>query len=452
VAFRDLEELFHYIESFTNLERSGSLFSSRSYQLERMKLLLAAFQQPQLRCRTLHIAGSKGKGSTAVLLARALQEAGFRTGLYTSPHVESYLERIEVLGEPPDVPLLLRLGEEIRRTVQGLPEHSMRSMGPPNTFELLTLLGFCYFRERACDWVVVETGIGGRLDATNLVSPELCLITPIELEHTDVLGDTLQAIASEKAGIIKPRVPVLCGRQPEPVRAVMRRVARERGSPLLLLDEELQSLQAACDREGTEVRVGLRGEPEVELRLALIGQRQGENAALAWLALRRCLEVPEEAVRLGFSRASLPGRMELLQRQPPLVADGAHTPRSVEAVLETFRELYGGGGVLLFAAAAGKRVAEMAEVLAEAFPAVVVTSPGSFRESHPEEVYREFLLRNPGTILEGDTGQALLKALSLAGESRPILVTGSFYLVGEVRSRLRRRLAQAGPGGTAGLY
>jgi dihydrofolate synthase/folylpolyglutamate synthase len=436
MAFGSLEEVFRYIESFTNLEKSGSLFTSRSYRLDRMRLLLERFGQPQLAYRTIHIAGTKGKGSTATLLAHGLQAAGVRTGLYTSPHVMSYLERMEVLGSTPRLPAILALAERIRKAVEELPAETTESMGPPNTFELLTLLAFCYFRDSGCEYVVVETGIGGRLDATNLVDPELCLITPIELEHTDVLGDTLAAIAREKAGIFKPGKPVFSAPQPGEVKEELEQAAERVGSPILFLDEQLDCFRADYTSSGTELRFALTGGQEIRYSLALIGTVQAENAALVHLAVQRSLPWLLPALKAGFAAARLPARMEVIRRDPAVVLDGAHTPRSVQIVLETFTRLFGANGVLLFAAAAGKRIAEMAEILAPAFEDIVVTTPGTFRESRVEEVYRAFQRLNPSTLLIPDSAQALARARALAGADRPLLVTGSFYLAGLVREIL----------------
>jgi dihydrofolate synthase/folylpolyglutamate synthase len=436
MAFDSLEEVFHYIESFTNLEKSGSLFTSRSYRLDRMRLLLERFGQPQFAYRTTHIAGTKGKGSTAALLAHGLQAAGVRTGLYTSPHVMNYLERMEVLGSAPRIPAILALAERIRQAVEELPAETIETMGPPNTFELLTLLAFCYFRDSGCEYVVVETGIGGRLDATNLVDPELCLITPIELEHTDVLGNTLAAIAREKAGIFKPGKPVFSAPQPEEVKEELRLAAERVGTPIVFLDEQLDCFQADYTSAGTQLRFALTGGREISYSLALIGTVQAENAALVHLAVQRSLPWLLPALKAGFAAARLPARMEVIRRDPAVVLDGAHTPRSVRVVLDIFTRLFGANGVLLFAAAAGKRITEMAEILAPAFEDIVVTTPGTFRESNAAEVHHAFQRLNPNALLIPDTAHALARAQALAGSERPLLVTGSFYLAGLVREIL----------------
>jgi dihydrofolate synthase/folylpolyglutamate synthase len=433
-----LGELFGWIESFTNLERSGAVFSARAYQLERMRRLAQGLGSPQDAYRSFHVAGSKGKGSTAALLAWSLQASGLRTGLYTSPHVESYLERYAVLEHGAGdsrAALLADLGGRLRQHIGELPVEFLEEYGRPTTFELLTLLAFELFRESGCRTAVLETGIGGRLDATNVVIPELCLLTPIEREHTDVLGDTLGQIAREKGGIIKPGVPVYSAAQAPEVRAVLRGIAAERGSPITFLDEELEELSSRLAPEGTELAVRFRGEPLRRYRLALIGDFQAENAALVDLAARRTLGLAGEALERGFLLARLPARMELLRTRPAVVLDGAHTPHSVERVLAAFRALYGTEGVLLFGAARGKKIAEMAALLAPAFQRIVITTPGTFKESDPAETHRLFQGFSPAALLEPDTGAGLARALELTEARRPLLVLGSFYLAGEVRRR-----------------
>jgi dihydrofolate synthase/folylpolyglutamate synthase len=226
---------------------------------------------------------------------------------------------------------------------------------------------------------------------------------------------------------------VFSARQEPEVREVLRGIAAERGSPIVFVEDELEDLQSEFTLEGTEVRLRFRGEPQRRCRLALIGDFQAENAALVHLAAARTLGLTPEALARGFAAARLPGRLELLRSRPPVVVDGAHTPRSVERVLAAFRALFGPDGVLLFGAAKGKKIAEMAPLLAPAFRSIVITAPGTFKESEPAEAHRLFLSRQPGARLEPDTAAALRLALELAGARRPLLVLGSFYLAGEVR-------------------
>jgi dihydrofolate synthase/folylpolyglutamate synthase len=204
----------------------------------------------------------------------------------------------------------------------------------------------------------------------------------------------------------------------------------------VFLDEEILSFQAQYSEEGTEVRFALNDKEEIRYSLSLIGKVQAENAALVHLAVARVLPWVLPVLQRGFAAARLPARMEVVRRDPVIVVDGAHTPRSVRIVLDTFTTLFGSGGVLLFAAAAGKKIAEMAEILAPAFSDIVITTPGGFRESNTAEVHLAFRKINPASQLISDTSQALARARTLAGTTRPLLITGSFYLAGQVRELL----------------
>jgi len=461
MKFNSLDRGFEWIESFANFERTGPAPGSpadpaRTFRLGRMEALLASFGNPHREFPSIHVAGSKGKGSTSAILAAILTESGYRTGLYLSPHVVSYRERITLSGaEFPD-PVYL---DTINLIAARLPGIELPGREEPSTFELLTLLCFLIFRSERVDWAVVEVGLGGRLDATNTLLPKACVITPIELEHTDVLGDSLTAIAREKGGIIKPGVPVFVSGQAPEVRAVFTEMAREKDAPLSFLDDPGISIRAVvkggtptgradpCSAAGskteggmhTEVAVTLPGEPERRFRLALLGEHQAHNAALAALALKTLRDrgdIPAfswEAASRGLERVSIPGRMELACRRPPIVLDGAHTPLSTSRTADLFTRLFPGRRLLLFGSVHGKDPASMAANLAQTFDTIIVTTPGTFKKSDPEGVYGEFVSRNPNTRLIADPVKALAAAISESRGETPILVTGSFYTVGVIR-------------------
>jgi dihydrofolate synthase/folylpolyglutamate synthase len=259
------------------------------------------------------------------------------------------------------------------------------------------------------------------------------VITPLDLEHTDVLGATLEEIAGEKAGIIKPGVPAFIGMQPPGTKEVFRSAARERGSRITFLDEEIEDLSIRVDDEGTWFSVQLTGMRPEKLRLSLLGEFQAENAALAYLVLRRTMpEIPIECFREGFARTILPGRMEIRGSAPRIVLDGAHTPLAVSRLLSSFRAIFPGEAILLFGSVSGKRPREMAAILAPAFSRVIISTPGTFKESDPAEVAGIFRSFNPATTLERDPARALRRAREESGATRPILVTGSFYMVAEI--------------------
>ncbi len=435
--FRTPGDVFRWADSFTNLERMNQPFDKRNYRLDRMRGLLEMYGNPENAYRVFHIAGTKGKGSTAALMAAVLAASGERTGLYTSPHVATPMERIAVDGSPPQSELVVRLGTDIARRLEAIGESGLPGGFPPTTFELLTLLAFLCFRDSGCTTAVVETGIGGRLDATNVVSPDACLITPLDLEHTEILGSTLENIAFEKAGIIKSGVPVFVGLQLPEAKEVFRAVCRERGSPLLFLDEELEALDVKLSTKGTAFQLKLRGMEEASFSLSLLGEFQAENAALAYLALRRVRpEIGPEPYVQGFRSVRLPGRMEVTEGTPPIVLDGAHTPLAVRRLLSSFRSVFPGESILIFGSVAGKKPREMAEILAPAFPLIIVSTPGTFKVSDPQELYSIFHSLNGATQMEKDPAAALRRARHASGGTRPILVTGSFYMVAEIRRLL----------------
>jgi len=266
--------------------------------------------------------------------------------------------------------------------------------------------------------------------------PVASVITPLDLEHTDILGDTLEKIAFEKAGIIKPRTPAFIGLQPPAAKNVFRNTCSERGSTATFLDEELVQLSTSLDAEGTSFTLELRGSPAEDYRLSMLGDFQAENAALACLTLRTLRpEITSAQFREGFLRTSLPGRMELRRGEPPIVLDGAHTPLAVTRLLSSFRSVFPGEAVLLFGSVTGKNPREMARIMAPAFSRIIVSTPGTFKESNPEEVAAIFREINPATVLEKDPVRALRKARE-ESEGKPILVTGSFYMVAEIRKLL----------------
>ncbi len=329
----------------------------------------------------------------------------------------------------------------MRDALEAVPDEGPAGF-PPTTFELYTLLAFLYFREAGCDIAVIETGIGGRLDATNVIVPEASVITPLDLEHTDVLGDSLEKIAGEKAGIIKPGVPAFVGLQPAAAAEVFRAAALERGAPVTFLAEVTTRREVRLSPSGTAVHLELRDGTRADFRLSLLGEFQAENAALALITLRSIHpEITDTQFRRGFRAARLPGRMELVRGRPPVILDGAHTPLAVERLLESFRRIFTRPGepraaVLLFGSVAGKNPRAMAEILAPWFQSVVVSTPGTFKPSDPEGVWHIFRELNPGAELVRDPAEALRRARQLAGGRLPILVTGSFYMVSEIR-RLR---------------
>jgi dihydrofolate synthase / folylpolyglutamate synthase len=459
---RSAEEVFARFESRTNLERTTPQL--RMYRLERMVTLLERLGNPQESLPVVHLAGSKGKGSTAAYTASILAAAGLCVGLYTSPHVRSYRERFLIVDpgsyvgaggeeEPTDPRRERALLEEGARVwgvveamiAEGTPEDEL-----PTTFELLTALAFCYFPAAGCDRVVLETGLGGRLDATNVCRPDLTLITRIEIEHTEYLGTTRREIAGEKAGIIKHGVPVMLAPQHPEADAVFRAVAAERAAPLQDVGA-LPPAPAAAPAPGPTAGV----DPSIPLAdtivlpswaggsvvsPAMLGEVQRVNIAMALAGYRVLLDagaVPmaaAAAIQRGIAGTRLPGRGE---RIGDLILDGAHTEESARHLAATMKALLPEGTrvPVILGVVAGKNVEAITAALAPIALQFIVSRPGRFKPGDPQEVARRAVAAGREVIIDEEAPAALERARSLrpSGSSFPILVTGSFYMVAEIR-------------------
>ena len=437
MGFSTVEEAFAYIEGFTNFERITPQIV-RDFKSSRMEELLELMGNPHEAFTSIHIAGSKGKGLTAAFLASVLTTAGIPTGLYTSPHVVTYRERISRGGEFFPDSVYIEAIDKLEAAVESRNSPFLKGEYEPTTFELLTVLAFTIFKETGLTWAVVETGIGGRLDATNIINPAFCVLTPVELEHTDILGDTIEKIASEKAGIIKPGVPAFSAVQSPPVERIFRETARSKGAPLTFLDEETESFDLAGGMKHLSLRWKDGGTLEAEL--AMFGRHQAENAALAALALRRLLPGTEPSFAAGLSAAHAPGRMEIREGIIPFVFDGAHTPASVKVLVRGLEELYPGiekTGILIFGSVKGKDAEGMARILGPRFREIIISTPGTFKPSDPDLVRAAFDPCNTRVRLIADPAEALEYARSRAeATGGPVCVTGSFYMVAEILKRV----------------
>ncbi|MFA6504515.1 MAG: Mur ligase family protein [Treponemataceae bacterium] len=433
-----MKDVFGWIDGFINFERGQT---SKSFRLDRTELLARLAGNPELSYPTIHVAGSKGKGSTTTMIASVLDAAGMKTGLYVSPHIVDYRERVGLWNGPFSEEIYEAAGDELKAILdQALsPGHFMPGDEEPTFFELMTMLFFLSCRRAGCVAAAVETGMGGRLDSTNIVMPLASVITPIELEHTEYLGNTIAAIAGEKAGIIKQGRPLILAPQKEEALAVFKARARETGSLVRYLPEQTSITRVGVDRDGTAARIEftdrkLYSRP-LDLRLRLVGEIQASNAALAALAVRVAFpDIPDAAVIAGLERATLPARFERVSDRPLVIVDGAHTEASAKLAANTFTTLYGEGGLLLFGCALGKDVAAMARILAPNFSRVIVTKPGDFKKSIPEEAFRAFSAYHDHVELIENTTKAVEYAFGIAlGQNLPLLVTGSFYLAALAR-------------------
>ena len=426
------EDVFQYFESFTNLERSMS-FSEREYRLDRMYFLLDLFDNPQNALKIIHVAGSKGKGSTAAAAASILSELGYKTGLYTSPHLVSYKERVTHAGVFIGETDLIHTGSAVKNIIDTT---DIPFPDPPTTFELLTLYAFLLFRETGCSWAVIETGIGGRLDATNVAVPEASIITPIEMEHADILGDTIEKIASEKCGIIKKGKPVFVSPQKSRALEIIKQTADEKSSPLYLLSDCLEIKDISVTRSGTEYNI-LKDSCFCRIKINLPGVFQAYNTALAVLAVKTVLDIPLEKAAGALKKIPLNGRIEIIRRnsRPDIIIDSSHTPDSAQMFSETLKKIYTDKGILIFGSVEGKDHIKMAENIVSLFDIIIVSRPGFFKKSSPEKIFRDLKMTFPekNIILEPEAFKALETAELYSEGKKHIAVTGSFYMASEIK-------------------
>ena len=399
-------------------------------KLERMRALLHRLGDPQERLRLVHVTGTKGKGSTCAMVAAVLRAAGYRVGLFTSPHLEHVEERIQVSGTPISRTELAALVAEVAPVVRAMEAEA--GLPPPTFFEIGTALGFLHFARRRCEVAVIEVGLGGRFDSTNVCRPLVSVITNVGLDHTAQLGDTLAAIAYQKAGIIKRRVPVVSGvAQPAP-RAVVRAVATEFGAPLW---EVPPVRSGAISEDRTQGAYAPRS-------VGLLGAHQLQNAAVAVAVIERLrdtgMPIPDAAVARGLREVKWPARVELVARSPVVVLDTAHNVPSAEALVNTLRESFPVPGVkrVVFAVSADKPVAEMLRVLTGYFDHFHFTKYGNNPRCVPPEKLAATLAEvAPGKphSTHASAAEAWHAARAAAGTADLLCVTGSVFLAGELR-------------------
>jgi dihydrofolate synthase/folylpolyglutamate synthase len=430
-------EALDYLDSFINFEKSDGYDYRASFKLERMKRLAALLGNPQNYTRSIHIAGSKGKGSTASYVHSILVSTGFRTGLYTSPHLVSFCERIRVgydlIGEED----LARIMGRIKTAV----ESSMKD-NRPTFFEIYTALAFSYFKEKKVDFAVYEVGLGGRLDATNIIKPLVCAITPLSYEHTDKLGNTLTEIAVEKCGIIKNNAICVSAPQEDEALKVIEDICAQRNSSLILAGRDIRFKELESGERASIFDVRGMTKEYTRLETSLIGSHQMINAVTAIgviEALRmRNVVVPDEAVRDGIMRARWPGRLEVIGRRPFVILDGAHNRASGRILIEAVKKIFKYGKLILVLGVSKDKDVKgiLGELLPEAGPVILTKSKVLNRALEPARIKEDILATGRGpedVIITHNTEEALDKALAMAGHEDLVLITGSLYIVGEVK-------------------
>ena len=433
------QQALDYIYSFIDYETIDQPRSAAHFDLRRMDELLVRLGNPQLKAKTVHIAGTKGKGSVAAMTASVLTAAGYKTGLYTSPHLTDLRERFRIDGGYIPEKVLIELTDRLKPAISAVNRKA--AYGKLTTFEVLTALGFSYFAAGRVDFQVVEVGLGGRLDATNVVQPEACIITTIGLDHMDVLGDSPAQIAAEKAGIIKPGAFVASSPQTEEVLEVIAETCRQNGVELVLVGRDIGYKRLGF-RDGRQL-MEVKGRLALySIALPLLGCYQLENTAVAVAALEglagRGFKISAEDIIKGLQNVSWPGRFQVLAEKPLIIADGAHNPASIRQLRQSLADYIGGENkkpfarsILVIGVSVDKDIGTMIAELVDDFDVVIATRSRHPRAMDATSLVAELEKYRFETIKTETVTEALAKACSIAGEDDFICITGSLFVVGE---------------------
>ena len=435
-------ETLAYLDSFLNYEKTADYRYPTGFSLDRVERLLDRCGNPHRRYRTLHVAGTKAKGSTCAFAASILKAAGFKTGLYTSPHLISFTERFQVDGRP--------ISEEaLASAVADIQPFITEEL---TFFEVTTAVAFVYFAKAQLEVAVVEVGLGGRLDATNVLNPSVTAITPISLDHMPQLGPTLEAIAREKAGIIKPGIPVVVAPQERPAWEAIREAAYVRRAPLHSVEREVHVGKISVSTQGTPCAFRTRASVYPDLHIPLLGRHQVANAATAirmtellLKSLRKKLSI--QAVREGLAKTQWPGRCQLVMPEDskvPVLLDGAQNGASAKTLRATVEELFPDRRVvLILGASVEKDLAGIASVLGPWAKELILTQADVPRAESPERIAEAFHSWFPIPHICPAVAEAVDRARTQAGPQDLIIVTGSLFVVGEALQALRSPVVQA---------
>ncbi|MCC6799411.1 MAG: bifunctional folylpolyglutamate synthase/dihydrofolate synthase [Anaerolineae bacterium] len=433
--FHSYDDALDYLYGFINWEVERHMrYTPEVMTLDRPRALLKALGSPQDRYPIIHITGTKGKGSVGAMCAAALQASGLRAALYSSPHLQDFRERFRVDNALITPDEFVAMINRMRPIMDTMPDDI-------TWFEVTTALAFLYFAEREVDVAVIEVGLGGRLDATNVVTPIVSVITSLSYDHTHLLGDSLASIAREKAGIIKPGVPVVSAPQPEEALQVLAEAAAARRAPLTLIGRDWQYTPGETTRAGQVFTAAPVGAPPQPYWTGLTGEHQALNATVALAALDRAAQagvgVTEQGIREGLRRVDWPGRVELVAQNPAVVLDAAHNGASARWLNTTLDALFPQRPrVLIFGVSADKDIRGMFEALLPGVDHLIAAQAVHPRALAAEEI--EAVARAVGFTGSIDqiphVGEALAQAQRLAGSDGLVVTTGSLFIVGEVRT------------------
>ncbi|RII34575.1 bifunctional folylpolyglutamate synthase/dihydrofolate synthase [Clostridium chromiireducens] len=428
-------EAMNYI---TSVGRFGS-----NYGLERTLRILELLGNPQKKLKLIHIAGTNGKGSTTAMISKMLRGFGYKVGMYTSPYLQEFEERIQINGENINKSVLVKLLEEVKRAIDKVVEEGYEH---PTEFEIITALMFLHFYKEEVDYGVIEVGLGGRLDSTNVLTPIVSVITSISFDHTNILGNNLKDIAKEKAGIIKENKPVILYPQEQEVEEVVSRVAREKNSKVFNVIKESGKLIDINYEDFNQIVEVKTERNTYNINFPLLGEHQILNLAVAIntievLCDEEKIEIDRNIIEKSLEDVKWIGRLEVLSKKPSIVIDGAHNIDGIKALRKNISKYFKFNKIyLLLGILADKQVKEMIEVITPIAEKVYALTPHSERAELSEDLKKEILNYNPNTIAIENYEEAFSIVLKEAGEQDLILISGSLYMIGDMRRIITSKL------------
>jgi len=408
--------------------------------LERIKILCEKLGNPQGNYKIIHVGGTNGKGSVCRYLGSILTSSGYKTGIYTSPHLQRITERFVIDGEEISEDNFVNLIEKVRPIVE-----EMKTSGEsPTYFEILTSIGFQYFHDKKVDFAVIEVGLGGRFDATNIVNPILTIITNVSLEHQDVLGNNIEDISFEKAGIIKKEVPLVTGSEGVAFETIKKK-AKENNSEITIVDNDSWK-RVFNDINGQEFLI--RGQlKEYDIRTKMLGMFQGKNIAIALNGIetiqRNGIFIPDESILEGVEKTSFAGRMEIVHNDPVILIDGAHNIEGFKVLTETLKNDFSYDKLILVVGIlSDKKISRMLEIITPIVDTVVTTKSKNKRASNPSELKQIIyeLGYTKDIIVKENINEAIEYAKSIAKKDDLICITGSLFTVGEVKDVINSKI------------
>jgi len=423
-----------YLNSFINYEQiPGVSYAQPGYNLRHVEELLNRMGNPQLAARTIHIAGTKGKGSVAAMIAQVLSSSRYKTGLYTSPHFHTLRERISTDGNLISEAEFAAAMAEIKPFIESMrKDATLRQL---TYFEVLTALAFAYFKKNRVDFQVLEVGLGGRLDATNVTRPVVCIITPISLDHIQILGNSLEEVAQEKAGIIKPGCWVVLSPQPEEAAWVISNVCREKEAKIVQVGRDITWHKTGGDLYSQSLVIeGRRNNYQVSIPLSGDFQLENATSAVAALEILDCMgfTISADDIARGLAQVKWPGRFHILQEHPTVLVDGAHNVASTKRLVDNIKEYFPHKQIfIVFGTSCDKDILGILNELVSLSPRVIVTRAAHSRAVSPSTLAAEFSKRGIEPEIRETTTEAISRALSVAKRPDLICVTGSLFVVAE---------------------